>query len=192
VAFVGHSHGATVVLDYLLRREELPACAVAATPWLALRMSVPWWKRAVAAPLARVAPALALHNEIHATDLSRSPEVVTRFDTDPLVLHVATPRWFQEARAAQARLLAARALLSVPTLVLVAGDDQVVSSDATLAWAQAAGPAVSVRSYPALYHEVFREPEREQVIADVREWLRSALLARRDLGRARHDVPGIL
>jgi alpha-beta hydrolase superfamily lysophospholipase len=39
-------------------------------------------------------------------------------------------------------------------------------------------PGSSVRGYPALRHEIFNEPEREQVFADVLEWIERTL--RRD------------
>jgi len=61
--------------------------------------------------------------------------------------------------------------LQVPTLLLVAGQDRIVSSEATLAFAQKAGSLTEVRRYPALYHELFLEPEREQVVSDIADWL---------------------
>jgi alpha-beta hydrolase superfamily lysophospholipase len=61
--------------------------------------------------------------------------------------------------------------LAVPTLLLVAGRDRIVSTEAALAFAQAAGSAVEVRRYQDLYHEIFLEPERERVLSDVANWL---------------------
>ncbi|HXI56524.1 MAG TPA: alpha/beta hydrolase, partial [Polyangia bacterium] len=61
--------------------------------------------------------------------------------------------------------------LQVPTLMLVAGDDRLVSSDTSLAFAAAVGPAVEVRQYPGLYHEMFLEPERAGLIADIVHWI---------------------
>jgi acylglycerol lipase len=92
--------------------------------------------------------------------------------TDPLVHHVATPRWFNQVRATQARLRASPALLKIPTFMLVAGNDLLVDSAASVAFAKAAGPIVDLRVYDALFHEMYLEPERAQVIDDIVTWLR--------------------
>jgi alpha-beta hydrolase superfamily lysophospholipase len=50
----------------------------------------------------------------------------------------------------------------VPTLLIYAGDDRLVAprgSDAFAAAAAAGGAPVTVARFPALYHEVFNEPE---------------------------------
>jgi alpha-beta hydrolase superfamily lysophospholipase len=47
-----------------------------------------------------------------------------------------------------------------------------VSARAQDAFAGAAPPGLLLqRRYPALYHELFMEPERDQVIADVVSWV---------------------
>ena len=90
---------------------------------------------------------------------------------DPLIRHVATPRWFNEVRAAQARIIARPEKLQVPTLLLAAGDDRLVSTDVSLAFASAVGPTVEARTYPGLFHEIFLEPERDAVVTDIATWL---------------------
>jgi lysophospholipase len=172
-ALMGHSLGGAIVLDHTLRRRSQPPPArlVAAAPWLELKMKIRMPKRAAAEVFARLRPTLTVENGIKGEDLSRNPEVVANFFRDPLVHHVATAGWFAGVLRAQAALRANAAQLQVPTLVLVAGQDRIVSSEATLAFAQAAGGTAEVRLYQALYHELFLEPEREQVISDVADWL---------------------
>jgi alpha-beta hydrolase superfamily lysophospholipase len=74
----------------------------------------------------------------------------------------------------------------------VAGQDRIVSSDATLAFIQTAGPAVAVRRYEAAYHDLFIEPEQDQVLADILTWLRAPPAIGVDLDRAPRAVPGTL
>jgi alpha-beta hydrolase superfamily lysophospholipase len=90
---------------------------------------------------------------------------------DPLIRHVATPRWFNEVRATQARLRASATLLKVPTFMPVAGQDRLVDSAAAIAFAHAAGPVVDLKVYEKLFHEMYLEPDRDVVIADVVGWL---------------------
>ena len=90
---------------------------------------------------------------------------------DPLIRHVATPRWFNEVRATQARLRESATLLKVPTFMPVAGDDRLVDSAAAIAFAAAAGHIVDLKVYERLFHELYLETERDVVIADVVDWL---------------------
>ena len=76
--------------------------------------------------------------------------------------------------------------------MLVAGQDKIVSSEATLAFVGVAGPAVTVRRYEPLYHEVFLELEWPEVLADILSWLRAPASAAPDLRRAPLAVPGII
>ncbi len=188
LAFVGHSHGATIVLAFLLdpARGPAPDRVVLAAPYLALAMPVPAVKRIFGPLMARVWPTLTMHNEIRAENVSRNPLVVQNFDRDPLVHHVATAGWFHEVRRAQTRIRAAAGELRVPALLLVAGQDKIVSAEAALEIAAAAGPTIDVRKYEGLYHELFLEPEADRVIEDIAAWLTrgsSAGSARRDPSR---------
>jgi alpha-beta hydrolase superfamily lysophospholipase len=171
VMLVAHSHGATIALDMLLGGGSGVDALVAAAPYLALKMKVPAFKRALAPVLATLWPTLAMANGIEARTVSRNPEVWEGIDTDPLVHHVATARWFTEVQAAQARILAGAAGLRVPTLFVLAGDDQLVANEGSRAFAKSAGPIVEVTQYEGLYHELFLEPERDTVIGDIARWL---------------------
>jgi lysophospholipase len=172
-ALMGHSLGGTIALDHVLRQQSQPQAdrLVAVTPWLELKMKVSMPKRAAAEFFSRLNPTLTTGNGIRAEDLSRSPEVVANFFRDPLIHHVATAGWFASVLRTQAALRAMASQLQVPTLLLVAGQDRIVSTEAALAFAQAAASAVEVRRYQELYHELFLEPEREQVLGDVANWL---------------------
>jgi lysophospholipase len=170
-ALMGHSLGGLIALHHVLRRQSQPQAdqLVVVAPWLELKVSMP--KRAAAEVFARLKPTLTMSNGIKAEDVSRSPEVVANFFRDPLVHHVATAGWLASVLQTQAAVRAMGTQLQVPTLLLVAGQDRIVSSEATLAFAQKAGSLTEVRRYPALYHELFLEPEREQVVSDIADWL---------------------
>jgi alpha-beta hydrolase superfamily lysophospholipase len=171
VAVVAHSQGVTVTLDYLFRGGAPFDALVAAAPYLALKMPVALWKRVLARVMGVLWPTLAMSNQIEPELVTRSPEVCEEIRTDPLVRHVATPRWFNEVRATQARLRATASLLKVPTFMPVAGGDRLVDPQAAIEFARTAGPIVEVRVYDGLFHEIYFEPERERVIADVVAWL---------------------
>ena len=124
---------------------------------------------AVAAPLA---PRLALGNGLNPAWVSRDPEVVRRYVEDPLVHDRVTPRlvrWIVDA-GALVRERAAR--WQTPTLLMWAGADRCVAPAGSAAFAAAAPKAVvTAQSFPALYHEIFNEPERAEPLAQLTRWL---------------------
>jgi lysophospholipase len=191
---MGHSQGGLVVLDSVIRGavDPGPDRMVLATPWLGLVMPVPWWKRAGSPLFDRLWPTLTMGNGLQAADISRNPALAKIRAEDPLIHHVATARWFEEVLRTQARIRAGVSPLHIPTLILVAGEDRIVSSEATLEFAGKAGPGVAVRRYEAAYHDLFMEPEQEQVVADVLAWLRAPAATGPDLDRAPLAVPGML
>lgn len=175
LTLLGHSHGATICLDYLLGAGGAADALVLAAPWLKLRMKVPWWKEAMAPVIGAVWPSLPMANGLVPGNGCHDADVVALGDTDPLIHHVATPRWFNEVEAAQARIASAAAALAVPTLMLLAGDDRVVDAEVASAFAARVNDGhpgtVEIRRYEGLYHELFLEPERDRVIEDVGSWI---------------------
>lgn len=171
-AVMGHSMGSAVALGYAVdEAQSRPDLLVLAAPWLKLRMKVSAPKQMAANLAARVLPTLAGPNGLKAKDISRNPEVQAGFRKDPLVHHVATAGWFMTMLRAQAHVRARAQALAVPTLMLLAGDDRIVANETNLQFAGAASSWVDVRTYEALYHELFLEPEAEGVLADIGNWL---------------------
>ena len=180
-ALVGHSQGGAVTLDYLLSGADhpLPTCAAVATPMLEIIVPIPWYKRVVNAVFGPLFPRVAVPNGITAAMVSRNDIIRAAFERDPLVHHVATSRWFKTAEEAERRILAAAPELAVPTLLLTAGQDRIVSTRAQDAFARAAPPQrLEQRRYPDLYHEIFMEPERDRVIEDLVTWVTSWVTSR--------------
>lgn len=172
-ALAGHSLGGAIALAFLLERppETTPLGLVLAAPWLKLKMKVSAPKRMAATVAARVLPVLSMANGLRPENVSRNALVLESFAKDPLVHHVATAGWFMATLRAQARIRARAKGLHVPTLLLLAGEDRIVDNQASQALARAAAGFVETREYPALFHELFLEPEAPTVLADMTAWL---------------------
>ncbi len=129
-------------------------------------------QRALLALLSRLAPGLRLGNGLQPGWISRDAGVVGRYSADPLVHDRITPRLVRFMVDA-GRLVRARAVRwRTPTLLLWAGADRCVAPAGSAAFAAAAPPAVvTAQVFPDLFHEIFNEPEREQVIAALTVWL---------------------
>lgn len=182
LVLLGHSMGGLVaarfVADALATR---PAAwskpvqrLVLSSP--ALDVGMNFAQRALVSLLAPLVPDLALGNGLRPAWISRNPEVVRAYQADPLVHDRITPRlarFFQEA-GTTVRHAAAR--WAVPTLLQYAGADRCVRPAGSAAFAATApGRILTCHRYADLAHEIYNEPERDQVWADLDRWLDQAL-----------------
>jgi len=129
-------------------------------------------QRALLSLLKPLVPALQLGNGLEADWISRDPEVVRAYSADPLVHDRVTPRLVRFI-VDEGRLVLRRApRWRTPTLLMWAGADRCVAPAGSAAFAAAAPSAVlTSHELPGLFHEIFNEPEREQVIQHLLHWL---------------------
>ena len=172
VFMLGHSMGGAVAFASALRLQHTLRGLVLSAPALATDQKVPPLQEMFVRFLSVVAPntgALALP----ANAVSRDPSVVARYEADPLVHHKAIPaRTLVELLGAMQGFPASAHELRLPTLVLHGTADTLVPLAATRPVYQAFGTRDRVvKLYDGLYHEVFNEPERERVTADLFRWL---------------------
>jgi lysophospholipase len=172
VFILGHSMGGAVAFASALRLQHMLRGLVLSAPALATDQSVPRLQEMFVRLLSVVAPgtgALTLPPDA----VSRDPSVVARYAADPLVHHKAIPaRTLVELLGAMRGFPASAPDLRLPTLVLHGTADTLVPLAATRPVYQAFGTRdCVVKLYDGLYHEVFNEPERERVTADLFCWL---------------------
>ncbi len=128
--------------------------------------------RLMLATLGPLAPNLRVSNGLRPKWISRDPEVVRRYVADPLVHDRITPRLARFIVDGGAFVRAAAPRWQLPTLLMWAGADRCVAPAGSAAFAAAAPPSVlSAQAFPGLYHEIFNEPERHQVLATLQHWL---------------------
>jgi alpha-beta hydrolase superfamily lysophospholipase len=171
----GHSLGGLVVLRYLQSAPLGVAGAVVTSPWIATAMRPPAWKLAAARVLAGVAPGLGMSTGLDTRLLSTDPSVGDAANRDPLYHRRMTPRAWSEILAAQAAVVAEKDRVATPLLMLLAGDDRLVSTAASRALAHALPTPADVVVYEGMYHEILNERDRARVLADLGAWLSHAL-----------------
>jgi alpha-beta hydrolase superfamily lysophospholipase len=108
-----------------------------------------------------------------ASTISRDPDVVKAYEDDPLIFNDAIPPETM-TRAAEAIQWATESIpnINIPVLLLHGTDDVLTSIEgANMVHAQLVVTDKTLKVYEGLYHEVLNEPEKDQVISDVIEWL---------------------
>jgi alpha-beta hydrolase superfamily lysophospholipase len=120
----------------------------------------------------RLAPGLAVSNGLKPEWISRDPSVVKAYAGDPLVHDRITARLTRFIVDAGERAIGDAPRWQLPTLLMWAGADRCVAPRGSEAFA-AAAPAhvVATRPWPGLFHEIFNEPEKADVIATLTDWL---------------------
>ncbi len=123
-------------------------------------------------------PELAVGNGLDPQGLSHDPQVVRDYLADPKVHDRISGRLARFIMDEGQQVLATAARWTVPTLLLWAGSDRLVSPAGSEAFARAA-PAgvVTARCFSALYHEIFNESDPAPVDAALVDWLRPRLQA---------------
>lgn len=172
---IGHSQGGLITLRYTLAHPEDLTGVVVSSPFLGLHPdSRPNPAlRVVAKLLSTVAPRLMLSKPPDASLLSRDPEVGPAYLADPLTSDTVSARWFTEVMAAHRDTHERAGELKTRTFVMQSGDDRLADPAATRAWVNAAPvDLVEYVEWQGFYHEMFNEPEKEQVFNRVDEWLR--------------------
>jgi lysophospholipase len=175
LVLLGHSHGSLITLRALC--DEHPPqhvkAAIVSSPYLALRLAVPAYKKWLARVASLVAPKLAQPNDLRVEDLTSDPGKQQERLADKLCLDVATARWFTESSRAQEHVAAHAERIKIPTTWLVGGDDPIADPARSRTVASRV-PGATYHDLVGLKHEVFNETSRGQVFAEVRRVLVSA------------------
>ena len=174
VFVIAHSMGGLVALDTLRAPGFDVRGVVLSNPLLGLAFTPPKAKTFGAKLLSRVVPALSLGNEVVVEHTSRDPAAQEAYRRDPLISKTLTPRWFVEMQEARARVAGAVSSIGFPLLMLLGTGDKITCPNtAKEVFGSYGGDDKKIVSYEGLYHEILNEPERDQVVADIVEWLKA-------------------
>ena len=173
ISLVGHSMGGLVVAAFVRERQAELLAVVTSGAALELAGDVSHARLVVARLLRRLVPRLALSAGLDAKGLSRDPGVVRRYLEDPLVFSRMTVCMAVETVAAMKRTRDGGAAVRVPVLLLHGQEDSICPPSGSRAfWDSLGVDQRELRIYPGLRHEIFNEPEREEVFSELLEWLR--------------------
>jgi acylglycerol lipase len=170
---LGHSFGGVVMLS-TARAGKLSKTKrfIVSNPALRLTKEVPAWLSSASMALAIVAPKLALSNNVDAATVSRIPEVVEAYRTDPLVHNKITTRLYAEWRRANKDILDHAGDIKLPFLILAATADPLIDPGISREVHRRA-PASELRMLDGRYHEPFNDLGSEEVFDLIADWLRT-------------------
>jgi alpha-beta hydrolase superfamily lysophospholipase len=167
---LGHSMGGVVAAQFVLRKVRRVDGLILTSP--AFDPGLNAVQKLLLATLPRFLPNLRVANGLKLPYLCRDPQVISAYQHDPLVHKYISPRLAQWIATQGAECIAAAAQWRLPTLLLYAGADRLVSPAGSRAFAQLAPPTVvTAHCFDAMYHEILNDPQRAEVMAQIRHWL---------------------
>jgi alpha-beta hydrolase superfamily lysophospholipase len=165
--------GGCIALQYALDRQDtLDGLALSAP--LAKLEAVNPLQMAAARVVSVVAPSTGVF-EVDSSTVSRDPDVVHDYDDDPLVLHEKLPaRTITEIASAINRFPDRLPRLRLPLLVMGGTADKLVPPEAaTMVHDLAGSEDKTLIEYEGLFHEILNEPEQDEVLDDLVDWLKA-------------------
>lgn len=173
---LGHSMGGLIVARYAEAVQPDVDGIILSSPCFGLAQTIPPALDRVASILNRIIPGFRLSAGIKAEEVSRDSAVITQYIEDPYITTKVSVRWYKELQQAMRRVREeVDSYPHVPTLVMQAGADRIVSPQVTRSWTEAL--PISEKQYvewPGCYHEIFNEPEKKEVVHRLLQWLRAS------------------
>lgn len=172
VFLLGHSMGGLIAAIWMLENQEALAGAILSGPSVKVPDNISTAVILIGRILSKLIPGAGVVG-LDARGVSRDPAVVQAYLDDPLVYKgKITARLGAELLQAMQRIGTAARRIRLPILILQGGADKLVDPlGARILHGLAGSPDKTLKIYEGLYHEIYNEPERGQVLDDVRAWL---------------------
>ncbi len=170
---LGHSLGGLIAVLFAIEARADLSGLILSAPSVKLGGDFSPLKVKAALRLGRWLPRLPT-TRFNSASISRDPAVVQAYRDDPLVNHDRIPaRTASEIIRAIGRAQLNLERITLPLLVMHGGNDQVTDSAGSRElYTRAGSKDKSFRLWEGLHHEIMNEPEREQVLAEIADWLR--------------------
>jgi alpha-beta hydrolase superfamily lysophospholipase len=160
-----------------MRRTPHPAGVIVSAAGLRSPVLEQRLKIQAAKALGQALPRLTIPTGLDDTGLSRDPETIRAYREDPFTHDRASLALGRDGATAADWALANAARFHVPLLMVHGSEDPIAYVRGTEEFAAGVGGEVTVHVYEGLLHEPHNEPERDQVISDIIEWLDERIAA---------------
>lgn len=168
---LGHSMGGLISTSHLIKLPGRFKGCVLSGPAIMSDAKPGQFQMAIVRFLSRFFPGLGIM-QLDANGVSRDPEEVTRYVNDPLVYTgKVSARMAAELFRAMNDVQRDAGKIDLPILILHGGEDSMASPlGSRFLEANVGSAEKQLKIYPGLFHEIFNEPERDEVFKDVVEW----------------------
>lgn len=170
---IGHGLGATLVMRALQREKIECAGYIFSSPWLSLQHHPPKYSSV----LTKLTSSMKLNHEIGIELLTRNVELYVDADEDNRYNPNITAAWYKELQAFMKSVFYYEGSIEdIPMLIHTAGADKITDIAYTKKWLIHQGLSeFQYKEWKWLYHDVFQEPEREEVYLYTEDFMNNVL-----------------
>ena len=170
---LGHSFGGAAMLSTVLAGKlKSSRRFIVSSPALKLKAAVPQWKASLGAVTSRLVPRLAMNNEVDPGTVSRIPEVVEAYRTDPLVHAKISSRMYTEWTGAARDVLAHADQIQIPFLILAGDADRLIDCSGSEELHAKTPRLSTLEILPGRYHEPFNDLGSDEVFDIIARWVK--------------------
>ncbi|QAS53884.1 alpha/beta hydrolase [Halobacillus litoralis] len=178
VFIIGHSMGGLAVIRFMEEKQTKVDGVILSSPAVSILNKASKPLEAVSYLLNHITPSLRIKASQQPEIITRNPKKITEFNEDPLIIDKVSVRWYREfQKATRQAFLNIDKFPDVPLLVMQAEADYMVDARKTTEWFdKVASKEKSYKQWPGLYHEIFNEPEFEDVYRYTRSFIDNHLI----------------
>jgi len=176
IFLLGHSMGGLIAARLLLDHQQKFQGALLSGAAIQSPQEPPAWQVTVIKTIAKLFPKAAML-QLDASGISRDPKVVDAYMADPLVSKdKLSAKFLVEMTNTMERCKTNAADISLPLLVMHgAADLMTAPAGSKLLHDSASSSDKQLRLYEGLYHEIFNEPEAQDIYAELVAWITKRL-----------------
>lgn len=167
----GHSMGGNLILNYSLRRMHEIKGIVATSPYLRLAFNPPKWKMTLGRLLLNSYPSLTMPSELDASGISRIPEEVEKYKSDPLIHDKVSPMFSFPIIDAGQWAIDNAGKLKTETLLLHGSADPMIDYLGTEEF-HSNSNKTEFKLFEGGYHELHYDLCAEEMLLAVQNWFR--------------------
>ena len=177
VFLLGHSMGGLISVNYLLDHQHDFSGLILSAPAIKPAGGVSPITKIGGKILSALVPTFGFKS-INGKDVCREPEVLESIVNDPLFGHgKITIRLLAEILNGMERVEAEAESITLPIIILQGTEDRIVDpAGAEFLYELVSSEDKTLKVYDGFYHELFNDPEKALVFADVKEWLEAQLV----------------
>lgn len=174
---LAHSHGGLIAARLLQSRAaDIPKLdgVIMTAPFFGPSLKVPGYKIAAARLFQNILPKIRINTGLKDTMMSHDPAMIADSKNDPLLSHIATPRWYMGSLAAIEKAITPVQCQQITLPLLVHFSDTDPVADISIAkqfFDQCASKDKEFKTHPGLFHEILRETGRDAIFADILQWI---------------------
>ncbi|WP_422122854.1 alpha/beta fold hydrolase [Planococcus sp. X10-3] len=176
VFIVAHGLGATLAINFLSKHSVEVAGAVFTSPWLSLSRTPSKLSSALSG-LPKITSQIKIKHEMTIEELTRNPEVIELERDDELYKTDITIGWYRELQAYMKQAVGGKQPYpDIPTFVQTAEKDLITDKEVSKNWLKQQNlKEFSYKEWKDAYHDLFQEPEREDVFITTHLFLKNVL-----------------